>query len=451
MAERTCLAVVLAAGEGTRMQSSVPKVLHQVGNETLLAHVLRAVDRAGATDCVVVVGPDHDAVAQEAARVSPNATIARQIERLGTAHAVQAARSALERGFDDILVVFADTPLVRPETLMKLRAALSGGAAVAVAGFTPADPAGYGRLIVEGDTLIAIREHNDASAAERAIRLCNGGLMALDGRQALALLDRIGNANAKKEFYLTDAVALANDAGLLAVAVEVDHDDVRGINTKAQLAETEAVFQQRLRQAALDAGVTMIAPDTVFLSADTKLARDVTIEPYVVFGPGVTVESHAVIHSFSHLTEAHIGEGALIGPFARLRPGARIGRRAKIGNFVEVKQAEFEDGAKANHLAYIGDARVGEGANIGAGTIFCNYDGAGKHRTDVGKGAFIGSNSSLVAPVSIGDGAYIGSGSVITESVPPDSLALGRIRQVIKEGWASRLRSLKAAGKKDAS
>jgi bifunctional UDP-N-acetylglucosamine pyrophosphorylase/glucosamine-1-phosphate N-acetyltransferase len=451
MAERTCLAVVLAAGEGTRMRSSLPKVLHPIGNEPLLAHVLRAVARAGAADCVVVVGPDHDAVAKEAARVSPNASIARQLERLGTAHAVLAARVALERGFDDILVVFADTPLVRPETLMKLRAALSAGAAVAVAGFTPADPTGYGRLIVQGGKLVAIREHNDASEAERAIGLCNGGLMALDGRQALGLLDRIGNANAKKEFYLTDAVALANEAGLRAVAVEVEEDDVRGINTKAQLAETEAVLQQRLRQAALDAGVTMIAPETVFLSADTVLGRDVTIEPYVVFGPGVTVEANAVIHSFSHLTEAHIGEGALIGPFARLRPGARIGKGAKIGNFVEVKQAEFADGAKANHLAYIGDARVGEGANIGAGTIFCNYDGAGKHRTDVGKGAFVGSNSSLVAPVSIGDGAYIGSGSVITESVPRDSLALGRVRQVIKEGWASRLRSLKAAGKKGGS
>jgi bifunctional UDP-N-acetylglucosamine pyrophosphorylase/glucosamine-1-phosphate N-acetyltransferase len=449
MTERTCLAVVLAAGEGTRMRSSLPKVLHPIGQQPMLAHVLRAVAQAGATDCVVVVGPDHDAVAREAARVFSNVAIARQIERLGTAHAVLAARSAIERGFDDILVVFADTPLVRPETLRQLRAALSAGAVVAVAGFTPADPTGYGRLIIENGKLLAIREHNDANAAERAIRLCNGGLMALDGRHAIGLLDRIGNANAKKEFYLTDAVALANAAGLLSVAVEVEEDDVRGVNTKAQLAETEAVLQQRLRQAALDGGVTMIAPDTVFLSADTKLASDVTIEPYVVFGPGVTVEANAVIHSFSYLTEAHVGEGALIGPFARLRPGASIGKGAKIGNFVEVKQAIFEDGAKANHLAYIGDARVGEGANIGAGTIFCNYDGASKHRTDVGKGAFVGSNSSLVAPVSIGDGAYIGSGSVVTENVPADSLALGRVRQVIKEGWASRLRSLKAAGKKD--
>ena len=449
MTERTCLAVVLAAGEGTRMRSPTPKVLHAIGGESLLAHVLRAVGQAGATACVVVVGPDHDAVAKEATRVFPRSEVARQMQRLGTAHAVLAARAVIERGFDDILVVFADTPLVRPQTLQRLRHALAQGAAVAVAGFVPADPAGYGRLIVEDGKLSAIREHRDASEAERAITLCNGGLMAIDGRRALALLDAIDNRNVKNEFYLTDAVALATKSSLPAVAVEVEEDDVRGINTKTQLAETEAVLQRRLRQAALDAGVTMIAPETVFLSVDTKLAADVTIEPYVFFGPGVTVETGAIIHSFSHLTQAHIGEGAEIGPFARLRPGARMEKGSKLGNFVELKAAVMGEGAKANHLAYIGDASVGAGANIGAGTIFCNYDGASKHRTDIGKGAFIGSNSSLVAPVAIGEGAYIGSGSVITENVPADSLALGRVRQVVKEGWASRLRSLKAAGKKD--
>ena len=431
------------------MRSSLPKVLHAIGGETLLSHVLRAVGQAGAQTCAVVVGPDHDAVAKEAARVIPNVETAKQMQRLGTAHAVLAARSVLERGFDDILIVFADTPLVRTETLQRLRGALKDGAAVAVAGFTPADPTGYGRLIVDNGQLVAIREQNDASEAERAIRLCNGGLMALDGRQALALLDRIDDNNAKKEFYLTDAVALAAQSGLRAVAVEVDEDDVRGINTKSQLAETEAVLQHRLRKAALDAGVTMIAPETVFLSADTTFARDVTVEPYVIFGPGVTVEANAVIHAFSHLTGAHVGEGASIGPYARLRPGAKIGRKARVGNFVEVKEAVMEDGAKANHLAYIGDGRVGEGANIGAGTIFCNYDGTSKQRTEVGKGAFVGSNSALVAPVKIGDGAYVGSGSVITEDVPSESLALGRVRQVVKEGWVSRLRSLKAVGKKD--
>lgn len=448
MAERTCLAVVLAAGEGTRMRSRLPKVMHEVGGETLLSHVLRAVRDAGAQGCAVVIGPDHEAVEKEALRIIPQAAIARQMQRLGTAHAVLAARKSLEGSFDDILVVFADTPLIRAKTLKRLRDALATGAAVAVAGFTPADPTGYGRLIVRDGKLAAIREHNDASEAERRITLCNGGLMALDGKHALSLLDRIDDNNAKKEFYLTDAVALANRAGLTAVAVEVEEDDVRGINTKAQLAETEAVLQRRLRREALDAGVTMIAPETVFLSADTKFGSDVTIEPYVVIGPGVTIDSGAVIHAFSHLAKAHVGEGASIGPYARLRPGARIGKKARVGNFVEVKEATLEDGAKANHLAYIGDGRVGQDANIGAGTIFCNYDGASKQRTDVGKGAFIGSNSALVAPVTIGDGAYVGSGSVITENVPPDALALGRVRQVVKEGWASRLRDLKGAGKK---
>jgi bifunctional UDP-N-acetylglucosamine pyrophosphorylase/glucosamine-1-phosphate N-acetyltransferase len=448
MTDRTCLSVVLAAGEGTRMRSLLPKVMHPLGGETLLRHVLRAVGEAGATACAVVVGPDHAAVEAEAKRVRPDVAIAQQRERLGTAHAVLAAREAIARGFDDVLVVFADTPLLRAETLTKLRAALHAGAAVAVAGFTPRDPAGYGRLVVKDGVLTAIREHNDASEAERAIALCNGGLMALDGRHALSLLERIGNANAKKEYYLTDAVALAAQAGLRAVAVEVEEDDVHGINTKAQLAETEAVLQQRLRRAAMEAGVTMIAPETVFLCADTKLAGDVTVEPYVVFGPGVTVEKGAVIHSFSHLTGAHIGEGALVGPFARLRPGAKIGKGARVGNFVEIKEAVLDDGAKANHLAYIGNGHVGANANIGAGTIFCNYDGATKQHTEVGKGAFVGSNSALVAPLTIGEGAYIGSGSVITDDVPADALALGRVRQVVKEGWASRLRNLKAAGKK---
>ena len=274
--------------------------------------------------------------------------------------------------------------------------------------------------------------------------------MALAGKHALAILERIGNANAKGEYYLTDAVAIARDMGLKAVAIETGEDDMRGINTKAQLAETEAVLQKRLRAAALDAGVTMIAPETVFLCADTKFGKDVTIEPNVVFGPGVTVADGALIRSFSHLEGAHVGKGARVGPFARLRPGADLGADVHIGNFVEVKAAKIEAGAKANHLAYIGDARVGAGANVGAGTITCNYDGVAKHRTDIGKGAFIGSNSSLVAPVKIGDGAYVGSGSVITKDVPADALAVARAEQTVKEGWAKRLRQLKALGKKPA-
>jgi bifunctional UDP-N-acetylglucosamine pyrophosphorylase/glucosamine-1-phosphate N-acetyltransferase len=318
---------------------------------------------------------------------------------------------------------------------------------VAALGFKAANPAGYGRLLTHGDEILAIREDSDASAEERKISFCNGGLMALSGRHALAMLDRIGNANAKGEYYLSDVVAIARDMGLKAVAIETTEDDVRGINTKAQLAEAEAVLQQRLRAAAMEAGVTMTAPETVFLSADTKFGKDVTIEPNVVFGPGVTVEDGATIRAFSHLEGAHVGKGARVGPYARLRPGARLEADVHIGNFVEVKEATIETGAKANHLAYIGDARVGAGANIGAGTITCNYDGVAKHRTDIGKGAFIGTNSSLVAPVKIGDNAYIGSGSVITKDVPAGALAIARARQAIKEGWAKRLRQVKTLGK----
>jgi bifunctional UDP-N-acetylglucosamine pyrophosphorylase / glucosamine-1-phosphate N-acetyltransferase len=448
--ERTCLSVVLAAGEGTRMRSARPKVLHAIAGRSLLGHVLHALRAAGGTRIAVVVGPDHQEAGAEARRIVPDADVVVQRERRGTAHAMLAAKSALARGADDILVVFGDTPLIRPQTLARLRAALADGAAVAVLGFRPADTTGYGRLLLDGNTLAAIREEADASPAERAIGLCNAGLMGLAGSTALAILERIGNGNAKGEFYLSDAVAIARQMGLKTMALEVEEDDVRGINTKAQLAEAESVAQQRLRQAALDAGVTMVAPETVYLSADTKLGRDVIIEPHVVFGPGVVVEDDAVIHSFSHLAGAHVGKGASVGPFARLRPGTRLGERARIGNFVEVKEAVIEAGAKANHLTYIGDARVGADANVGAGTITCNYDGAAKHRTDIGKGAFIGSNSALVAPVKIGDGAYIGSGSVITADVPANALALGRGRQVVKEGWASRLRAMKSTGKKGA-
>jgi bifunctional UDP-N-acetylglucosamine pyrophosphorylase/glucosamine-1-phosphate N-acetyltransferase len=448
--ERTCLSVVLAAGEGTRMRSALPKVLHPVAGRSLLAHVLNALRTAGGTRIAVVIGPGHEEVGAEAMRIVPDAEVVMQRERRGTAHATLTARSAIARGADDILVVFGDTPLIRPQTLARLRSALAEGAAVVVLGFRPGDATGYGRLVLDGEELVAIREEADASPAERAIGLCNAGLMGLAGKNALAMLERIGNANAKGEFYLSDAVAIARQMGLKTVAIEVEEDDVRGINTKAQLAEAEAVAQQRLRKAALDAGVTMVAPETVYLSADTKLGRDVVIEPHVVFGPGVVVEDDAVIHSFSHLAGAHVGKGASVGPFARLRPGTRLGEGARIGNFVEVKEAVIEAGAKANHLTYIGDARVGAHANVGAGTITCNYDGAAKHRTEIGKGAFIGSNSALVAPVRIGDGAYIGSGSVITANVPADALAVARGRQVVKEGWASRLRALKSTGKKGA-
>ena len=448
MQRLTCLAIVLAAGEGTRMRSARPKALHAIGGRTLLAHVLTAAIKAGGGEIAVVVGPDHGAVAAETRALAPKAKIFEQTQRRGTAHAVLAARQAIARRPDDILVMFSDTPLVRPQTLIELRGALARGAAVAVLGFRPANSAGYGRLLTRGDELLAIREERDASDAERRIDFCNGGLMALAGDTALAILDSIGNANAKGEYYLSDAVAIARDMGLKALAIETGEDDMRGINTKAQLAETEAVLQKRLRAAALDAGVTMVAPETVFLSADTQFGKDVTVEPNVVFGPGVTVADGALIRAFSHLEGAHVGKGARVGPFARLRPGAELGPDVHIGNFVEVKAAKIEAGAKANHLAYIGDARVGAAANIGAGAITCNYDGIAKHRTDIGKGAFIGSNSSLVAPVKIGDRAYVGSGSVVTKNVPADALAVARGEQTIKPGWAKRLRRRKGLGKK---
>ena len=447
--QRTCLAIVLAAGEGTRMCSARPKVLHAIAGRSLLGHVLDAVFEAGGTVTAVVVGPGAEAVAAEAKRILPDADIFVQAERRGTAHAVLAAKAAIARAPDDVLVIFGDTPLIRPETLTRIREALADGAALVVLGFRAKDPTGYGRLVLEGSELVAIREEADASPAERAIGLCNGGLMAFAGPTALPILERIGNDNRKGEYYLTDAVAIARAMGCKTAVIETEEDDVRGINTNAQLAETGAVLQQRLRQAALDGGVTLVAPETVFLSSDTKFGRDVVVEPFVVFGPGVMVEDNAVIRSFSHLERAHVGKGAMVGPYARLRPGARLQEQVHIGNFVEVKEAVIEAGAKANHLSYIGDATVGAGTNVGAGTITCNYDGVAKHRTEIGKNAFIGSNSALVAPVKIGDGAYVGSGSVITHDVPAAALALARGRQVIKDGWARRLRQRGSLGKRD--
>ncbi|MCL8488899.1 MULTISPECIES: bifunctional UDP-N-acetylglucosamine diphosphorylase/glucosamine-1-phosphate N-acetyltransferase GlmU [Bradyrhizobium] len=448
MTARSSLTIVLAAGEGTRMRASLPKVLHPVAGESMLAHVLAAAPSGDGARLAVVLGPEHAAVETEAKRLRPDVDIFIQRERLGTAHAVLAAREAIARGADDLLIAFGDTPLITAATFARLRAQLAEGAALAVLGFRAADPTGYGRLLMDGRTLVAIREQADATEAERAITLCNAGVMAMDGRHALAILDKIGNANSKGEYYLVDAVAIARAQGLDAAVIETSEDEVRGINTKAQLAEAEAVMQNRLRQAAMDAGVTLIAPETVYLAADTKFGKDVTIEPFVVIGPGVSIGDGAVIHSFSHVVQSTLGRNTLLGPFARLRPGTSMGDGAKIGNFVEAKAAVLEAGVKVNHLSYIGDAHVGAHSNIGAGTITCNYDGFNKHKTRIGEGAFIGTNTSLVAPINIGARAYIGSGSVITRDVPEDALALERSPQTTREGAAARFRAAKMRNKK---
>jgi len=448
MTGRTSLTVVLAAGEGTRMRSSLPKVLHPVAGQPLLVHVLEAAPHGAGTSLAVVVGPDHGTVEAEAKRLRPDAATFVQRERLGTAHAVLAARDAIARGADDLLVAFGDTPLISAETFARLREPLKDGAALAVLGFRAADPTGYGRLLIEGGKLVAIREQADASPQERKVTLCNAGVMAFDGRRALEILDRIGKANSKGEYYLVDAVAIVREMGLEAVVIETSEDEVRGINNKSQLAEAEAVMQARLRKAALDAGVTLIAPETVYLAADTTFGSDVTIEPFVVIGPGVTIADGAVIHSFSHIVQASIGKKASVGPYARLRPGTSLGEGVRIGNFVETKAATIEAGAKVNHLSYVGDAHVGANANLGAGTITCNYDGFFKHKTTIGAGAFVGTNSSLVAPVKIGNGAYIGSGSVITKDVPDDAMAVERSPQSNREGGAARYREMKMRAKK---
>ena len=427
------------------MRSSLPKVLHPVAGQSLLAHVLDAAPHGTGAALAVVIGPDHKAVADEVKRIRPDAATFIQAERLGTAHAVLAARAAIARGADDLLVAFGDTPLISAETFARLRAPLAQGAALAVLGFRAADPAGYGRLLLEGDRLMAIREHADATEEERKVTLCNAGVMAFDGHRALEILDRIGNANSKGEYYLVDAVAIVREMGLEAVVIETSEDEVRGINNKSQLAEAEAVMQARLRKAALDAGVTLIAPETVHLAADTTFGSDVTIEPFVVIGPGVTIADGAVIHSFSHIVQSSIGKKALVGPYARLRPGTSVGEGAKIGNFVELKATTLEAGAKVNHLSYIGDATIGAEANIGAGTITCNYDGAHKYPTRIEAGAFIGSDTTLVAPITIGEGAYIAAGSAITQDVPAGALALGRARQIVKPGWAVELGKRRAA------
>jgi len=434
---RTAL-IVLAAGKGTRMKSDRPKVLHEVAGAPLLAHALASGAALAPERVVVVAGHGADLVQAAAEETHPGATTVLQSEQLGTAHAVAQAQEALQGFEGDAIVLYADTPFIAPETLERMAAARATHDVV-VLGFEAADPARYGRLVMDGDSLTRIVEFKDATDEERAITLCNSGLVAAKADMLFELIDAVGNDNAAGEYYLTDIVGIARAKGLSATAVTCDEAETMGVNSRADLARAEAVFQAAKRAETLESGVTLTAPETVFFAHDTVIGPDTVIEPNVVFGPGVTVENGATIRAFSHLEGCHVSMGATIGPYARLRPGAEIADSARVGNFVEIKNAVIDSGAKVNHLSYIGDAYVGEAANIGAGTITCNYDGVFKHRTEIGARAFIGSNTMLVAPVRVGDEALTGSGSVITEDVADGALAIGRARQVTKPGLARRL------------
>lgn len=430
--------IVLAAGKGTRMKSDRPKVLHRIAHAPMLWHALRAGLALEPARIVVVGGHGLEAVRASAGEFHPGVEVVEQAEQKGTGHAVMMAREALAGFEGDAFVLYGDTPFIRPETLEAMKAARATHDLV-VLGFEAADPGRYGRLVMDGDSLTRIVEFKDASDEERAITLCNSGVMAMDAATMLGLLDRVGNDNASGEYYLTDLVGLARDAGLTATVVACDEAETMGINSRAELALAESAFQSRARAELLETGITMPAPETVHLAWDTVIGRDAEIEQNVVFGPGVTVESGARIRAFSHLEGAHVSRGAIVGPYARLRPGAELAEDVHVGNFVEVKNAILHEGVKANHLTYLGDAEIGEKTNIGAGTITCNYDGVFKHKTRIGQGAFIGSDTMLVAPVSIGDGAMTASGSTITEDVPPGALAIARGKQDNKPGFATKL------------
>ena len=446
--DRKTAVVILAAGKGTRMKSARHKVLHAVGGRPMILYLLETLSAIEVAQRILVVGAGREQL--EAALCEQDVEFALQEPQLGTGHAVMAAQDAIAGDVEDVLVLYGDTPFLAPDSLERLLLARRRPTAdetppaVAVLGFRPAEPGSYGRLVVDDEgRLERIVEAKDATDDERSLELCNSGVMAVEAGLLGTLLAGLGNDNAKGEYYLTDIVALARKAGRGAVVVEASESELLGINSRADLAAAEAVFQTQARQRAMAAGVSLVAPETVFFSFDTQLAADVEIEPHVVFGPGVVVESGAVIRAFSHLEGVRVGPGAVIGPYARLRPGSVIGEKARVGNFVEIKKATLAAGAKANHLAYLGDAQIGEGANIGAGTITCNYDGFDKYRTEIGPGAFIGSNSSLVAPVRIGRGAIVGAGSAIGGEVPEDALALTRAEKTVKDGWAARFRQRK--------
>lgn len=447
MTKRKTVVVILAAGKGMRMKSDLPKVLHPLAGRPMIRYLIETVERIAPERLVVVIGPEMEGVAYA---VAPYATVV-QNRRLGTGHAVATTHDLL-LGFEgNVLILYGDTPLLSQATLENMLVTLEADARIGavVLGFRPQDPAEYGRLVMDDDgSLIAIIEYREATPSQRTICLCNSGVMAVSSEHLFSLLDRIRNDNTKGEYYLTDIVALARSQGLRCTHVESEEAELFGINTRCNLARAEALVQKRLRSTMLDSGVTLIDPPTVHFCFDTRVGRDVVIHPYVVFGPGVTVGDGVEIHSFCHFERAAIGAGACVGPYARLRPGAMIGAGAHIGNFVEVKKATIEPGAKVNHLSYIGDGRIGAGANIGAGTIFCNYDGYIKSFTDVGASVFIGSNSALVAPVRIGDGAIVGAGSVITKDVSDNALAVARGTQVEMPDWARLRRARKAADKK---
>src|SRR6056297_10095 len=447
-AQRPVALIVLAAGAGTRMNSDLPKPLHELGGSPLVAHALAAGRALEPERVIVVTGHGADAVEAAVAEADPEAVCVRQEEQKGTGHAVLQAAPAL-KGFDgDAVVLYADTPFLTAETIERLRAARMDHDVV-VLGFEAVDPGRYGRLVMEGDALMRIVEAKDATTEELALTTCNSGVMAADAAVLMGYLGRIAPQNAAGEYYLTDVVALARTAGQSAGVVLCPEDETRGVDSRAGLARAEARFQALCRSRAMEAGVTLTWPDSVVFSADTVIGRDAVIEPHVVFGPGVTVETGARIRAFSHLEGCHVSQGAVIGPYARLRPDAEIGNDARIGNFVEVKAASIGEGAKVNHLSYIGDAEIGAGTNVGAGTVTCNYDGVMKHRTVIGRDVFIGSDTMLIAPVTVGDGAMTGSGSVITQDVPDGALALARARQVNKPGLALRLMERLRALKKE--
>jgi len=446
MSNQPVAAIILAAGRGTRMKSDLHKVLHPLAGQPMLLHLLASVDALKPVAKVVVVGAQREQV--EAAVAGTGTAIAVQDPQHGTAHAVQQAQSALAAFDGDVLILYGDVPLVSTTTMSAMLDRLDDNAAVVVLGFRPVDAAAYGRIDSDADgRILKMVEFKDASPAERALGLCNSGLMAVRARDLWPLLARVGNDNAAQEYYLPDIVALSTKDGRHSVVIETTPEEVAGINSRAELAAVEAAWQAVRRRQMMDAGVSLMAPDTVWFAYDTEIGRDVTIEPNVVFGRGVSIAAGATVHAFSHIEGAKIGAGAHVGPFARLRPGTVLGANTKVGNFVEIKQARLGDGAKASHLSYLGDAEIGIDANIGAGTITCNYDGFFKYKTIIGAGAFIGSNSALVAPVTIGAGAIVGAGSVITREIEADALATARGTQVAKAGWAARFRTAQTSRK----